>query len=125
MGHPVGWLSAEELERHYAEATAVVFPTRFEGFGLPVLEGMARGVPVLCSDLPVLREVGGDAAVYFDPHDPSQIASTITQVLARPAQLASMAELGLKRSQEFSWDRTARQTLGGVPPCARADRLWP
>src|SRR6266540_1465083 len=65
-----GFLSDPELERLWALADCAAFPTRAEGFGLPVLEAMARGVPVACSDIPVLREVGGDAPEYFDPADP-------------------------------------------------------
>ena len=67
----LGGVDPARLEALYAAATVVATPTRFEGFGLPVLEAMARGVPVACSELPVLREVAGDAAVYFDAADPT------------------------------------------------------
>lgn len=105
------WLSQEQLERTYAEAALVVFPTQFEGFGLPILEAMSRRCPVACSDLPVLREVAGDAAAYFDQNSPAAIASTITSLLSRPDALRSMARKGLERSSLFSWDRVATQTL--------------
>ena len=70
----LGAVDPDRLESLYAAAAVVATPTRFEGFGLPVLEAMARGVPVACSELPVLREVAGDAAVYFDASDPSSVA---------------------------------------------------
>ena len=70
----LGAVDADRLEALYAAAALVVTATRFEGFGLPVLEAMARGVPVACSDLAVLREVAGDAAVWLDPGAPPSIA---------------------------------------------------
>lgn len=105
------WLSAEQLDCTYAEAALVVFPTQFEGFGLPILEAMSRQCPVACSDLPVLREVAGDAAEYFDQTSPAAIAATIQSLLGRPDDLALMASKGLERSGLFSWDRVADQTL--------------
>jgi glycosyltransferase involved in cell wall biosynthesis len=105
-----GWVTTEQLEALYARAAAVVVPTLFEGFGLPVLEGMARGCPVICSELPVLREVGGGAADYFDPGDPRSIAAAINSTLANPARRAELARLGLERSSGFSWARTAQLT---------------
>ena len=71
----------ETLESLYALADCLVLPTLHEGFGLPVLEAMARGVPVVCSDLPVLREVAGSAALYFDPRVPGKIAPTIAKLI--------------------------------------------
>ena len=75
------WVSAEDLEGLYAEAAAFVFPSLAEGFGLPVLEAMARGVPVACSDASSLPEVAGDAALLFDPLDPRAIADAISRLL--------------------------------------------
>lgn len=104
------WIDSAELERLYAEATALVFPTLFEGFGLPTLEAMARGCPVICSDLPVMREVAGDAASYVDPSDARSIATAITAVLSDPAARSRMAAAGLERASRFSWERTAEAT---------------
>lgn len=119
----LGWLSADEIDGLYARATAVVIPTLFEGFGLPVLEGMSRGCPVICSELPVLREVGGDAAAYFDPHDIRSIADVIVETLRAPDRLAELARLGLERARRYSWAATAaataaafRRALDGGPP---------
>jgi glycosyltransferase involved in cell wall biosynthesis len=103
----LGWVSDADLEGLYALADAFAFPTLFEGFGLPVLEAMARGVPVACSDLPVLREVAGDAAVMFDPRDVSAIRSAIVQVLSGGADTAA----GRERAARFTWERTAELTV--------------
>ena len=106
-----GWLTPEQLDAMYAESTLFVFPTFFEGFGLPVLEAMAHGCPVLCSDVPVLHEVAGDAAIYVDSHDAAQLAESIAGLLSSAEELARMATTGLERAAEFTWDRTAQQTL--------------
>lgn len=113
------WLSREELERTYARAAAVVLPTRFEGFGLPVLEAMERGAPVICSDLPVLREVAGDAAVYADPDSPESFACAIERLLRDPGAHARAATLGRRRAMIFSWDDTATATVASFRAAAR------
>nr|WP_240898238.1 glycosyltransferase family 1 protein [Agromyces luteolus] len=106
-----GWVAPDELERLYAQAALFAFPTRFEGFGLPLIEAMARGVPVVASDLPVLREAGGDAARWFDPDDTAELARTIDELLADRGARERMSRAGLERSARFSWERTARGTL--------------
>ncbi|MDJ0377170.1 glycosyltransferase family 1 protein [Cryobacterium sp. PH31-L1] len=106
-----GWLTTEELDALYADSTLFVFPTLFEGFGLPVLEAMAHGCPVLCSDIPVLHEVAGDAANYVDAHDAARLADSIAGLLSAPEGLARLATAGLERTAQFTWDRTAQQTL--------------
>jgi glycosyltransferase involved in cell wall biosynthesis len=102
-----GWLPLPELERLYSQATVVVLPTRFEGFGLPVLEAMSHGAPVICSDLPVLREVGGDAAIYVEPGSVEGFASAIERLLADAELRGELAAEGSKRVKLFSWDKTA------------------
>jgi glycosyltransferase involved in cell wall biosynthesis len=106
-----GWVSDAELDVLYGLATCFVLPTFLEGFGLPVLEAMARGLPVACSDIPVLSEVAGDAAALFDPNDPHSIATTIERVIADPALARELAERGRERCRMFTWERTARATL--------------
>jgi glycosyltransferase involved in cell wall biosynthesis len=105
------WVSAEELEGLWAITQAFVYPSLYEGFGLPVLEAMDRGVPVACSNASSLPEVAGDAALLFDPHDESAIASALKRLLTEPELTENLRSRGLARAREFSWQRTARLTL--------------
>jgi glycosyltransferase involved in cell wall biosynthesis len=107
----LGWVSGAEIEGLWAIAEAFVFPSLYEGFGLPVLEAMARGVPVACSNASSLPEVAGDAALMFDPRDPAAIASAIECLLTNPPEAARLRGLGEARAREFTWERTARLTL--------------
>lgn len=106
----LGWVSRAELNSLYDNASAYVFPTLFEGFGLPVLEAMARGCPVIGSDIPVLHEVGGDDMAYFDPRDASAIASVVRWVVGDPDVQARLAKAGRKRVSTFTWQRAADAT---------------
>ncbi len=105
------WVSHEELEGLWALTRAFVFPSLYEGFGLPVLEAMARGVPVACSNASSLPEVAGDAALLFDPHNEAAIAAAIERLLSEPAEVRRLRARGLQRAREFTWERTARLTL--------------
>ena len=107
----LGWLAAAEIEGLWAIAEAFVFPSLYEGFGLPVLEAMARGVPVACSNASSLPEVAGEAALLFDPHDEHAIAAALRELLGDRALAETMRALGLARVREFTWERTARLTL--------------
>jgi len=104
------WLSQEEVEGLYAHATAVIVPTLFEGFGLPVLEAMARGCPVACSDIPVLREVAGEAAEFFDPEDDDDIAAALSRILGDVSRRLDLTAAGLARAEHYSWQKTADAT---------------
>ncbi len=104
------WLDAADLEGLYALATAVVFPSRYEGFGLPVLEAMARGVPVVTSDRSSLPEVAGDAALLVDPDDDEAIAAALRRVLDDAGLRAQLSAAGRARAATFSWERTAELT---------------
>jgi glycosyltransferase involved in cell wall biosynthesis len=107
----LGSVSTEELDSLYALADCLVLPTLHEGFGLPVLEAMARSVPVLCSDIPALREVAGDAALYFQPYSLTQIAAALVRALSDPGLSANMRKLGHARAGHFSWSAAATRTL--------------
>jgi glycosyltransferase involved in cell wall biosynthesis len=106
-----GWVSTEDLEALYARADAYVIPSLFEGFGLPVLDAMTRGCAVISSDIPVLREVGGDAALYVDARQPSKIAAAITRVIGDPVERDRLVVAGAARAAEFSWSAVAARTL--------------
>ncbi|HEU4657908.1 MAG TPA: glycosyltransferase family 1 protein [Capillimicrobium sp.] len=107
----LGWVPDAELEGLYAAAALFAFPSLYEGFGLPVLEAMARGVPVACSDRGSLREVAGDAARRFDPERPADIAAAIEAVLADPAEAERLRAAGRAQAARFTWEATARATL--------------
>jgi len=100
-----GYLPKDELVRLYQEAAALLFPTRHEGFGLPVVEAMACGTPVVSTHDPAVREAGGDAIAYAEP---SEFAAVLGRVLTDPE---SWGEAGLERARLFSWERTARTTV--------------
>jgi glycosyltransferase involved in cell wall biosynthesis len=102
-----GYLPDPELERLWLMAGCAAFATRAEGFGMPVLEAMARGVPVACSDLPVLREVGADVPLYFDPSDPAGAAAAIKAALGDRER----GSHGRERAAGFSWAAAARGTM--------------
>jgi glycosyltransferase involved in cell wall biosynthesis len=109
--HFLGWLSDADLAQLYQVAACFVLPTFQEGFGLPVLEAMARGVPVACSDIPTLRETVADAALLFDPNDPASIARAITSLISDRELAQALASRGVERAALFTWQRTARATL--------------
>jgi glycosyltransferase involved in cell wall biosynthesis len=107
----LGWVDQPELEALYRAATCLVFPSLYEGFGLPVLEAMARGLPVACSDRSSLPEVAGDAALLFDPEDVGQIAGAIERLLEDAAERERLVARGYEQAQRFTWDACARGTL--------------
>jgi len=109
-----GWIPRAQLLDLFARATAFVYPTLFEGFGLPVVEAMAAGVPVVCSDIEPLRETSGDAVLRFDPRDRRSITSSILRLLGDDCLRARLAAAGPARAAAFSWCRTARQTLAAI-----------
>jgi glycosyltransferase involved in cell wall biosynthesis len=106
-----GWIAAEDLEALYRLADGFVFPSLYEGFGLPVLEAMARGVPVACSDRASLAEVAGGAACLFDPESPQSIADAVVQLLDDPALRERLREAGIAQAARFTWSATAQATL--------------
>ena len=93
------------------EPRLFVFPSLYEGFGLPILEAMASGVPVITSATASMPEVAGDAAILVDPHNPEAIAEGIAQVLAEDRLRQAMIQKGLARARRFTWDSVAQKTL--------------
>jgi len=109
--HATGYLETREIRALMAAAAALVLPSLEEGFGLPVAEAMAAGLPVVCSRGSALEEVAGGAALLVDPLNTRSIADGIEKVLGDPATVATLRERGLQRSRRFDWDTAAAQTL--------------
>jgi glycosyltransferase involved in cell wall biosynthesis len=105
-----GPVAEDDLPALYSGATLFVFPSLYEGFGLPVLEAMACGVPVACSNTSSLPEVAGDAALMFNPLEVEAIADAIGRVLVDPDEQANLRQRGLERAAQFTWDRVAAET---------------
>jgi glycosyltransferase involved in cell wall biosynthesis len=105
------YVSDAELEGLFELAECFVFPSTLEGFGLPVLEAMRRGVPVVCANASSLPEVAGDAARYFDAEDAGELAEAVVEVLTRPELARSLVESGRARQELFTWRRCAEATL--------------
>jgi glycosyltransferase involved in cell wall biosynthesis len=116
----LGWISAAELEGLYAAASCSVFPSLAEGFGLPVLEAMVRGVPVACSARGSLAEVAGDAALLFDPESEQAIAEAMRNLLGDPALRDRLRTAGRAQAARFTWSATADGTLASYERALRA-----
>ena len=106
-----GSLSGEDLDVLYRGADAFAYPSLYEGFGLPVVEAMARGVPTLASNASSIPQVAGDAALLVDPTDVSEIAEGLARLLTEPAFAEDLRQRGLQRAATFTWAATARATL--------------
>ena len=106
-----GYIPQDELPLWYNAASVFVYPSHFEGFGLPVLEAMACGTPVVTSDVSSLPEVAGDAALLVSPSDTDGLSRAMARAFDDAALAQSLRERGLRRAGQFSWEKTARQTL--------------
>jgi glycosyltransferase involved in cell wall biosynthesis len=106
-----GYLPAEELMRYYEAAEVFVFPSFHEGFGIPILEAMACGCPVVASNCHSIPEVAGDAALLVDPYDSAKIANAIHLLLTNEQNRRKLIEKGRQRAQQFSWDRAADEVM--------------
>jgi len=107
----LGVVADEDLPKIYQNAEGFLFPSWYEGFGLPVLEAMSQGCPVISSDRSSLPEVGGNAVLYIDPAAPRTIADAMRRIEAEPELRSKLIHAGLAQAAKFSWDKTARQTL--------------
>jgi len=108
--HFVGWIDEHDLAVLYSHAGVLVLPSLYEGFGLPVLEAMACGAPVISSNAGPLPEVAGDAAVLLNPTDPSAWAQAILAVLTNPRRTQDLRARGMRRAAQFSWQLAAEAT---------------
>jgi len=107
----LGWVDPSWREGLYQMSSALVFPSLYEGFGLPVLEAMRRGVPVACSNRGALREVARDAALVFDPEEPRAIATAMERLLNQPDEAERLRRAAEAHISKFTWQATARGTL--------------
>jgi glycosyltransferase involved in cell wall biosynthesis len=106
----LGFVDDDRLKSLYNHALAFVFPSLYEGFGLPVLEAMAAGTPVIAADAASIPEVAGDAAEYVDPTSVGSIASGLASILDDDQRRAELIKAGLDRVGTFDWNRTAAKT---------------
>ena len=113
----LGWLSHDDVPLIYNAANVLVFPSLHEGFGMPVIEAMASGVPVICSGIPPLKEITDSAAIFVDPFDPRDIARGILSVLTDNKLRERLIEDGLERAGMFTWEKTALSTLSVINSC--------
>jgi glycosyltransferase involved in cell wall biosynthesis len=116
--HHLAYIPPPQLEAIYRNAELFVFPSIYEGFGFPLLEAMAYGVPSIAARSSSLPEIGGDAAIYFDPHDARALEAQMERVLTDATLRAQLAEAGIARAAKFRWDVAAEQTLAVLRRCA-------
>lgn len=109
-----GWVAEEDLPYILRAAKAFIFPSKHEGFGIPILQSMACGIPTAASDLPVLREVAGDAVLYFDQHDKHSMAEAMLKMWRDESLRQVLVSRGLEQVKKFSWRRCAEETLAVI-----------
>jgi glycosyltransferase involved in cell wall biosynthesis len=105
-----GYVTNEELRQLYAKASIFAFPSLDEGFGMPILDAMSHGVPIITSNCSAMPEVAGDAALLVDPHEESSIAEALTRLINGPALRDELTQRGRARAAQLTWDRTVRST---------------
>ena len=115
-----GRLATEALHQVLGAAMALTFVPFFEGFGIPVIEAMNAGIPVICSNTTSLPEVGGDAVLYVDPFDIAQIEAAMIKLYQDKDFRHSLIELGFKQKEKFSWDKTAELLWGSIEKCLKS-----
>ena len=113
----VGYVTDGQLKSLYENALCFVFPSKYEGFGIPALEAMALGCPVVASSIDAAREVCAGAARYFEPHDARGLAETLRELYRSETDRARMVQLGRARASTFSWRASARKGLGAILSC--------
>jgi alpha-1,3-rhamnosyl/mannosyltransferase len=109
-----GWIPREQLYDLYTRAAAFLYPSLFEGFGLPVLEALAAGVPTGCSEIEPMNSIAGGAALKFDPRDPSAIAEAMHRLVTDDELRHRLASAGPLRAAQFSWRTTAEGVLDAL-----------
>lgn len=117
-----GWIPRKDLIDLYRRAAVFVYPSLFEGFGMPVAEAMAAGIPVACSDIEPLREVAGDAALFFPPGDQRGIAQALDQITSDESLRARLSIAARRRATRFTWPEAASRTLAVLEEAASGSR---
>jgi glycosyltransferase involved in cell wall biosynthesis len=117
-----GYVPAEDLPGLYSAADALLLPSQYEGFGLPLLEAMACGTPVVCSRASSLPELAGDAALLIEPDDAEGLTAAIRQLIDQPDLASTLRQRGLAQARKFTWEATARQTAQLYQDVAQANR---
>ena len=109
--HRIGYIDEQDLPALYSAACAFVYPSLYEGFGLPILEAMSCGTPVITSNTASMPEISGDAAFFFDPANDHQLTALLFDVMGNENLRKELSRKGIDRARQFSWDKTARATL--------------
>jgi glycosyltransferase involved in cell wall biosynthesis len=107
----LGYVPAEKLPLLYQASTMFIYPSRYEGFGLPVLQAMAAGTPVITTKLSSIPEVAGEAVLYINPDRPDELARAIMEIFSNHALRSSLVASGIRQAESFSWDRTIKGTI--------------
>lgn len=107
----LGYIDFQDLPKLYSGASMFILPSLYEGFGLPVLEAFACGAPVVVSDIPVFREILGEAALFVDPHSPKDIAGAMSKVLTNSTLAQGLIQKGLERVKLFSWEKAVKDII--------------
>lgn len=106
-----GWIDEEDKPILLQMADCFVFPSLYEGFGIPIIEAMSAGTPIICSDIPVFREIGKDAALFCDPKNSQQFAENISKILTDQSLRKKLVRSGIENARNFTWQNTAEKTL--------------
>ena len=109
--HFDGFINEDELVEYYTEAMCLVYPSLNEGFGLPIIEAMSLGTPVITSNIGAMAEVAGDAALLIDPHNESDLIAALKKIASKPKLRDNLKRKGLKRAEFFSWSKCALETI--------------
>ncbi len=109
--HQLGYVDVRDLPAIYRSASVTTFPSIYEGFGLPILESMASGTPVITSHTSSMPEVGGDAAIYIDPYNSRDISEALRGLMGSSSFHKQLRDRGIERAKRFTWEKTARETL--------------
>ena len=119
-----GWIPREEIYQLYARASTFVFPSLFEGFGIPLVEALAAGIPSICANLEPMKSNAGGAALTFEPASVDELANCLLRVTGDAQLQAQLCSKGQAQAQQFRWERTAAVTLHELTEAARLASIY-